>query len=714
MMHWIDWMIVMIPLFAVGWIGFKTQSYVKGVADFLAGGRVAGRYVICVAGGEAGLGLISVIALFEYYYKTGLSLGFWSSISIPVSLIMTLTGFIIYRYRQTRVMTVAQFFEVRYSRRFRIFTGLLAFISGVVNYALFPAVAGRFLVYYCGLPDYISLLGISISVYGLVMAVALGVALMVVLTGGQLMTMVTDCVQGIFSYFGYAVIVIAILMLFRLDQIRDVILTRPAGESFIDPFDTSSFTEFNLLYIFIGIFGSIYSRMSWQGSQGYNCAAKSPHEQKMGGVLSAWRSGFSYLTIMLLVVAAFTYLNHPDFATGSKQIHSELAARINLDSISATSTIRNQMLVPVALKHILPIGVSGVFVAIMMFLMISTDTTYLHSWGSIFVQDVILPLRKRELKPEKQLLMLRLTIVGVAMFAWIFSYYFGQFTYILMFFAITGTVYMGGAGAVIIGGLYWTRGKTAGAWAAMLIGAVVGTSGFVTQKFWSSHIYPFWKDFSPASLELFKTKLEAYGAALPFVNWKVAGDSFPLSGTEIGFATMLLAVTGYVFFSLCGKKEEFNLDKMLHRGKYDLRHEHADGDAVAAQQTGRGWVAKILGIDDEYTRGDRILAWSVFIWTMKSFVIFLVLLTLNLFVKRWSPDGWFNWWKYYTLPLSLLVCVITSIWFTIGGSRDLLELFRSLKNVKRDDSDNGCVVNHMNVSDVVMEKIITVEEDKGL
>ena len=68
-MSWIDWLIVIIPLLAVAWIGFKTQHYVQGVSDFLAVGRVAGRYVIAVSAGEAGLGLISVIALFEYYYK---------------------------------------------------------------------------------------------------------------------------------------------------------------------------------------------------------------------------------------------------------------------------------------------------------------------------------------------------------------------------------------------------------------------------------------------------------------------------------------------------------------------------------------------------------------------------------------------------------------------------------------------------------------------
>lgn len=151
-MHPVDWLIVAVPLLVIACTGFKAKRYVKGVSDFLTGGRVAGRYVVAVSNGEAAMGLISIVGLFEIYYSSGFGYGFWNSISIPIGIVVTLTGYCIFRFRESRAMTMGQFFEIRYSKSFRIFAATLQSISGVLNYAIFPAVGARFLVYFCDLP----------------------------------------------------------------------------------------------------------------------------------------------------------------------------------------------------------------------------------------------------------------------------------------------------------------------------------------------------------------------------------------------------------------------------------------------------------------------------------------------------------------------------------------------------------------------------------
>ncbi|NMD89509.1 sodium:proline symporter, partial [Victivallis vadensis] len=171
---------------------------------------------------------------------------------ILVGLAMTMTGFVTYRYRETRAMTLAQFFEMRYSRSFRVFAGLLSFLSGILNYALFPAIGGRFFLYYCGFPDSFHLFGLEWSTFGTLMALFLGVALVIVMTGGQLTTMITDCLQGIYSYFAYALLVGVIFYTFSFAQFKEVMFARPEGYSFINPFDTGMMTDFNIFYVLIG------------------------------------------------------------------------------------------------------------------------------------------------------------------------------------------------------------------------------------------------------------------------------------------------------------------------------------------------------------------------------------------------------------------------------------------------------------------------------
>jgi SSS family solute:Na+ symporter len=697
----LDWLLVLLPSAAVAYIAWRTHNYNKGVAGFLSGGRVAGRYVVAVASGEAAFGLISAVALFEQYYKSGYTIAFWQKLATPIGLIVTLTGFLIYRYRETRVMTMAQFFEVRYSKRFRIFAGALAFIAGLVNYALFPAVGARFIIHFTGLPLEVNLLGWPVSTYPLVMLLFLSIAVSIILFGGQLTIMVTECVQGIFGIIGFAVVFGAIFWVFSVREFGEAMMARSEGMSFINPFDISELQDFNLLFILIGLVASVYNRMSWQGTQGYNSAALNAHEQKMAGVLGTWRSGFQGLMIMLLALAAYTMMHHPDFTVTAASVQQQLTERIQTGDPATTATLQKQMLVPVAVREFLPVGVTGIFLALMIFAMVSTDMTYMHSWGSILVQDVVLPLRKKPFAPQTQLLLLRLAISGVAVFAFFFSLFYGQTTYILMFFALTGALYLGGAGAVIIGGMYWSRGTTAGAWAAMFSGLVCALGGFFCTQYWASLIYPWLIADHPGLLDNFRRVLESIDRLLPIVKWEIGPDKFPITGQEILLLSMLSSISAYIAVSLLTSREAFNLDRMLHRGIY-ARKEDDDGAPSVEAERRRPWLQKLLGFNEHYTRGDRILAWSVFWWTMGNFAVFAVAALSNILFGVWSDHAWFLYWKYYTIGLTAVVGAISTVWFSIGGTLDLRRLFRRLRDLKVDVRDDGRVIGHMNADDVAV------------
>jgi SSS family solute:Na+ symporter len=670
-MSWIDWTIMAVPMAVVCYIAWVTNKYVRGVSDFLAAGRHAGRYLVCTASGMASMGVISVVAACEQNYHAGFAISWWGMLGIPVGLIMTLTGFVTYRYRETRAMTMPEFFEMRYSRRFRIFAGVLAAVSGILNYGIFPAVAGRFFVYFCGLPEQTPLpfaAGATVPTFALAMIVFLGAALVFVLMGGQLTIMVTDCVQGLFSYAMYLVVAIALLYIFSWHQISGTLLSAPPNQSLVNPFRTSEVKDFNIWFKLIGIFAGIYTAGAWQGTAGFNCSAASAHEQKMGGILGSWRGLVFEVMQTLLAICALTFMTSHAFAPGAAAVNAKLATIHSTATVSGPY-LQEQMRVPVALAHFLPVGIKGIFAALMFFLACTNDVSYLHSWGSIVAQDMILPFRKKALTPKSHLLLLRGCITGVTIFAFCWSMLFPQTQYIYMYFAVTGAIFLGGAGSVIIGGLYWKRATTAGAWAAMIVGCSTAVGGEVLSIEWF-RLLPHLIHWFPA----YESYLHAPGST-----------DFPINGQYVNAMSMGLAILSFVVISLATCRQPFDLGKMLHRGKWAV--DSAGNSAPAPEPPPRTWRA-LLGIDEHFTFGDKILSITLFWYSMAWFGVFVVISIWNL-ISIWPDTRWVDYWFYTGILWPIVLGTITSVWFTIGGIRDLRVLFQRLRHAHANVNDDG-------------------------
>jgi SSS family solute:Na+ symporter len=660
MMSWIDWMIVGMPLVAVAIIAFRTQKHVNGVAEFMAGGRLGGRYLVCNARGEMGMAVVSMVAMYELFYEAGFTITWWQMMTIPLGLFISLTGYVYYRYRETRAMTLAQFFEIRYSKAFRLFAGSLGFLSGLLNYGIFPAVSARFFVYFCGLPQDTHLLGFTTPTFVIIMIIYLTLALVMTLTGGQLTVMITDCIEGLLALIMFVVIIAALLIIFDWSQIQYAMSQVPAGKSMLNPFDIGQAKDFNIWYVLIGVFGGIYNVMAWQGGHAFNSCAKNAHEAKMGAILGTWRNLSKTVLVSLLAVCAITFLKHPDFAGQASHVQ-EVLNKIT------DPQVQSQMRMPIAINYMLPIAIKGMLCSIMLFGLLACDSSYLHSWGSIFIQDIILPLRKKPLAPKEHINLLRWAIVGVAVFGFFFSLLFHQTEYILMFFAITGAIFLGGAGSVIAGGLYWKKGTTAGAWAAMISGSSLAVGGIILQQCW--------KTIHPWLLHLF-----------PNVQY-IADNAakFPINGQIMFFLAMITAVTLYIIVSILTCKTDFNMERMLHRGKYAV----ADDKVKIEFKKQWSW-SSIIGIDEHFTKSDKVISASVFSWTMFWWVVFIVVTVWNLF-SPWPLSWWSKYWHYYAIIIPLAVGLVTTVWFLWGGIIDLHELYIDLKTYKSNSADDGTV-----------------------
>ena len=685
----LDWTILGTFLFCLIAIASYTKRYAHSVADFLAANRCARRYLLAVSGNAVNFGAVTFIAWYEMFYRGGFSAVWWQMVMMISPVVIGLTGWLIYRFRQTRALTLAQFFEMRYGRRFRIFAGLLAFLSGILNFGIFPAVGARFFVHFCGFPETLSFFGISVSSFALVMFLLLSISLYFSVSGGQIAVMVTDFVQGTFT--NVMLIVIAGYMMTKISwsQVCEALTHAPPEASMINPFRAGKVEDFDVWYFVIGIFGSfVYNYISWQGSQGYRCAAINPKEQKIGQALNYLRSQTEVILMVSIALCVYTMLHHPDHpgfraeapaaiqplditdvpppvlqtkkldhlkGTPLHAAFEQKLGRIDTETLQGTKTLQNQMLVPVGISLLLGSGLFGCMCAVMLAGFITSHDTYMHSWGSIFIQDVVMPFRKEPLSQEQHLRMLRLSIFGVAVFVFFWSLYYPLTEAIFMYFAITGAIYMGGAGAVIIGGLYWRKGTTTAAWWTMSVGSLFAVSGMVLRQKWPQ-LHEFWP-----------TLFEA--------------EEMPVNSQWFYGINILISIGLYVIISLLTCKEDFDLDAMLHREK---KTDEQSGTLLQG-------IARRLGVDDDFDRRDKITYAVCFGWCFFWLGVFVVGVIYNVFINPEVSDAsWLAFWKIWGIAYALAVLGVT-VGLIFGGTKDLFDLFRRLKTVDRDDADDGTV-----------------------
>lgn len=750
-MAWFDWLIVIVPVALLIWVSIYSRKYARGVVDFLAAGRVAGRYIISVGDLAAGLSVITLVANAEQFYQTGFAVSFWGAITAPLGIFMALTGYCLYRWRETRCLSLGQFLELRYgSKFFRIFCATLRTVAELITNAIGPAIATNFFIYYLGLPHRITIMGINLPCYVIIVTLCLCLALIFIWPSGRISLLITDSFQGLLSYPIFVIIVGYIILNFSwTNDIAPVMLNRVPGQSFMNPYDVSQLRDFNVFALVVSLLSSVLNRAGWIGND-TSGAGRTPHEQKMAGVLGAWKNGFASMMILLLAIVVIVFMTSPHFMRSdnkfkisSTEIRQELSAKV-LDDVVSDKDVRakvmnaihtipetftekewdqplsqqnnldtpyfnavrdtlgdtpearhqfqkyrslyQQMMMPSVVSKIFPAGMLGLFCLLMVMLLVSTDDSRIFNASSTLTQDVILPMFKGHLDQKKHLLLLRLTSVAVALLFLVVSIFFSQLDYINMFITIMCALWLGGAGPIMVFGLYSRFGNLTGAWCSIILGSGTSLLGLVFQRNWAKSIYPMLEQMG--MVEPLDSFLQTVSSPFsPWIEWSMDPVKFPINSFEVFFISMVLSLGGYIAGSYLTYKP-YNLDKLLHRGIY------ADAPTPPKERwTLRNIFSKIIGITDEYTWGDKIIAYSVFGYSFvyQIGIAFVAIVIWNA-ISPWPNEWWTIKFFITALVIPAIVGIISTVWFMIGEIRDARRLFIDLEKRVEDPDDNGQVL----------------------
>jgi SSS family solute:Na+ symporter len=447
----VDWIIVVAYLGLSLGIGIIGKRFVGDVTHFLVAGRELGVFVGIATLAATEIGTITYMYFAELGYRAGFSAFCTAMISGAVMIIVGRTGFIIKKLRALKLMTVPEYFEVKYSRGLRIVTGVLVAVGGILNMGVFLKIEGQFLTVMSGIDG---------RYLVAVMTAILLLELIYTVLGGMVSVVITDFMQYILLSVATIIVTIFTVNHAGWSNITDKI-TSVMGASGWSPFANPRFGVTFLVWQILLWFAM---NACWQTTAMRMFSTNSPETAKKvmtwTGVIFLGRGMLPMLWGMCALVL---------FGTGALDKDGIPAPVVN------GQTIAPILAMPAMLAQILGPGFRGIVVAGMLAATMSVNSSYLLGWSSVISQDIVMPLRAAMGKPpltsRRQILINRIANVFVSLFVMFWGLYYPLSGAVYLYLTITGTIFLSGAFVCVVGGLYWRRANVVGGYAAMLMGA---------------------------------------------------------------------------------------------------------------------------------------------------------------------------------------------------------------------------------------------------
>jgi Na+/proline symporter len=435
----LDWAVIVAYLFGITGLGLYVSRKVKTSKEFFVGNRAFGKAVMVAQALGTGTHSDQAVGVAGAAYTSGLS-GIWYQwmwlFTTPFYWLLAPL------FRRLRVLTTAQFFEIRYGRPY-----------GVIYAA--------FCLYLLALWQGIAIKGTSVTVSAISglpenwIALAVGVIFMAYgIAGGLIAAAVTDFVQGFF------IVLLSFLVLpFGLAKVGGFAgLHRVLDPQFFSIFSPAGgeLTPFNVTMLVVsGLAGII--------AQPHMMAVASTGKTEMNCRIG-WTYG-NFVKRICTIGWTLTGLLAAVLFPGLGFQHREEAFGL-------------------AVKTLLPSGLLGLMTASLLATVLATCSSFMIDGAALFTEDIYRPLIAPGKDDKHYLAVARLsalviTIAGFIMGSTMPSVIAAtvHFISILPFIGVTFWV-----------GMIWPRANRYGAWASTIGSAAVffGAKAYGVSNAWSS------------------------------------------------------------------------------------------------------------------------------------------------------------------------------------------------------------------------------------
>ncbi len=441
----IDGGIVGVYILVVVIIGVMVRRYVSKVDQFLVAGRELNIYLGIASLTACEFGIVTCMYTAQNGYDKGFA-GATPGILLAIAMLFVgVTGFGINPLRKAGVMTIPELFENKFGPRIRWMSGVVIVLGGLLNMGVFLRMGGDFLVIVCGLnPNHLE---ITMTV------LLFGIALYTIM-GGMVSVLITDYLQFIMMSIG--LLVVTIMIFARVgwgDMVAAIETNHGAGgfNPFVHP-------EMGPAYVIFNAFVAFSVVLTWQTMIQRVLSAKN---SATGRKIYKGTSPFfvcRFLLPGLWGIAALAVLTPEQVG-------------------------ENTMLaMPKFLGGFVPPIVMGIVVAAMLAADMSTDASYMLTWGSVIYNDIMAPFHKGKWSQKKGLMWNRFIIAMIGIFLLVYGLWYKIEGDAWTYLTVTGSIYLSSMSVLLIACCYWKRANNWGAAGAIILGAVMPVSFLVLQK----------------------------------------------------------------------------------------------------------------------------------------------------------------------------------------------------------------------------------------
>jgi SSS family solute:Na+ symporter len=137
---------------------------------------------------------------------------------------------------------------------------------------------------------------------------------------------------------------------------------------------------------------------------------------------------------------------------------------------------------PRFLSTFLPIGLMGLLIAAMLAADMSTDSSYMLSWGSVIYNDILAPFRRQPWSDGRAILWNRCIVALIGIYLLVFGLFYKLEGNVWSYILLTGSIYLSSMSVLLIACCYWPRANAWGALSAIVLGAIVPITHLTMEK----------------------------------------------------------------------------------------------------------------------------------------------------------------------------------------------------------------------------------------